>query len=212
MSDPVKRQYDSSHRREQAAQTRERIIRSAHELFVTAGYGRTTIAQVARAAGVAVETVYSAFGSKRNLLRQVWHVDFRGDERDIPLYDRADMQAVLDEPDLPTRIRKHAEFVTHGFRRIAPLQHALQGAAASEPAAAAMLAEYSERRLDVAAKYARSASATGQLAVSEEECRDVIWAMLDGALWHDLVVERGWTDERFAAWLGQIWVAHLVGA
>lgn len=212
MSRSVKRQYDSTRRRAQAEQTRELIIRSAHELFITAGYGRTTIAQIARAAGVAVETVYSAFGSKRNLLRQVWYVDLRGDERDIPLYDRAGMQVVLAESDLSTRIRKHAEFVTHSFRRIAPLQRALQGAAASEPAAAAMLAEYSERRLDVATRYARAAAATGQLAVSEEECRDVLWAMLDGALWHDLVVERGWSDERFAAWLARIWVAQLVAA
>jgi hypothetical protein len=102
--------------------------------------------------------------------------------------------------------------MTAVFRRITLLFRALQGAATSEPAAAAMLAEYSERRLDVATRYARAAADTGQLAVSEEECRDVLWAMLDGALWHDLVVERGWTDERFAAWLGRIWIAQLIAA
>ena len=37
-----------------------------------------------------------------------------------------------------------------------------------------------------------------------------MWAMTDGHLWHQLVVERGWTDERFAAWLGDMWVAALV--
>jgi hypothetical protein len=36
-----------------------------------------------------------------------------------------------------------------------------------------MLAEYAARRLDVATKYAHAAAATGQLAVSEDECRDV---------------------------------------
>jgi hypothetical protein len=86
----------------------------------------------------------------------------------------------------------------------------LQGAVASQPAAAAMLAEFDERRLDAAAKYAHAAVATGQLAVSEDECRDMLWATLDGALWHRLVAERGWSDERFAAWLGQLWVSTLV--
>jgi hypothetical protein len=57
----------------------------------------------------------------------------------------------------------------------------LQGAVASQPAAAAMLAEFDERRLDAAAKYAHAAVATGQLAVSEDECRDMLWATLDGA-------------------------------
>jgi hypothetical protein len=60
----------------------------------------------------------------------------------------------------------------------------LQGAAANQPDAAAMLAEFDERRLDAATKYARAAAATGQLATGEDECRDVLWATLDGALWH----------------------------
>jgi hypothetical protein len=34
--------------------------------------------------------------------------------------------------------------------------------------------------------------------VSEQECRDVVWAMTDGTLWHQLVVERGWTDEQYS--------------
>jgi hypothetical protein len=34
--------------------------------------------------------------------------------------------------------------------------------------------------------------------------------MTDGMLWHRLVGERGWSNERFAAWLGQLWVDRLV--
>jgi hypothetical protein len=30
--------------------------------------------------------------------------------------------------------------------------------------------------------------------------------MTDGMLWHRLVSERGWTNERFAEWLGRVWV------
>ena len=57
---------------------------------------------------------------------------------------------------------------------------------------------------------AQHAAATGQLAVSEQECRDVVWATTDGTLWHQLVIEQGWSDERFATWLGRMWVALLV--
>ena len=202
----VKRPYDSTRRQDQARQTRLAIVHAAHDLFVSNGYGRTTIADIARAAGVAVETVYAAFKNKPTLLRQVWYVHFRGDEQDVPLYDRAEMQEILAEPDLASRIRKHAEFVTATNRRIAPLLAALVGAAANEPEAAAMLDEWAERRIDVATKYAHAAAATGQLGISEHECRDVLFATMDGALWQRLVAERGWSDERYAAWLGRMWV------
>jgi AcrR family transcriptional regulator len=210
MSEAVKRQYDSTWRQEQAGVTRQRIIQAAHDLFASTGYGSTTIADIARAAGVAVETVYAAFRNKHTLLRQVWYVSFRGDEQDIRLWDRPEIRAVIAEPDLALRFKAQAAVYPAVFRRITPLLLMLQGAAASQPDAAAMLAEFDERRLDAAAKYAREAAATGQLAVSEDECRDVLWATLDGALWHQLVAERGWSDERFAAWLGQLWISALV--
>jgi AcrR family transcriptional regulator len=212
MSGAVKRQYDSTRRQEQAAETRQRIIQAAHVLFVGTGYGNTTIADIARAAGVAVETVYAAFRNKHTLLRQVWYVSFRGDEEDVRLWDRPEIRTVIAEPDLARRFNAQAVVLTAVLRRITPLLLMLQGAVASQPAAAAMLAEFDERRLDAAGKYARAAAATGQLAVTEDECRDVLWATLDGALWHRLVAERGWSDERFAAWLGQLWTSTLVKA
>lgn len=207
---PVKRQYDSSRRQEQARETQLRVIAAARDLFVAKGYGQTTIADVASRAGVAVETVYAAFRNKATLLRQVWYVGFRGDDEDVRLLDRPEIRGVLAEPDLATRLRAHAAVMTPVFRRITPLVIALRGAAASEPAAAAMLAEFGERRLDAAGHYARAAAETGQLAVTESECRDVLAATLDGSLWHRLVAESGWSDDRFAAWLGRMWISLLV--
>jgi AcrR family transcriptional regulator len=210
MTKAVKRRYTSTRRDEQARETRLRIIRAARELFVTRGYGRATLAEIARAAGVATETVYAAFGNKATLLRQTWYVGFRGDEEDVPLFDRAEMQAILDEPDLATRVRRHATFVTATNRRTGPLTAVLEGAAANEPAAAEMLAEFGARRLDVTTKYAKAAAVTGRLAVSQAECRDVLFATMDGMLWRRLVVDRGWSDERYADWLGSLWIAQLV--
>jgi AcrR family transcriptional regulator len=211
MSRKVKRPYDASHRQEQAAETRRRVIGAAYDLFVERGYGKAKLTDIAARAGVAVETVYAAFGTKAELLRRVWYVHFRGDERDVTLYDRPEMQAILAEPDLVARIRRHAEFVTASNRRIAPLLDALTGAASSEPGAAAMLVEWAERRLDVATRYARAAAATSQLVISEAACRDVLFATMDGALWHRLVVERGWSDARYADWLRELWISQFVG-
>jgi AcrR family transcriptional regulator len=210
MMEAVKRPYHSKRRREQATETRRRILSAAHDLFVGQGYGRTTIAEVARAAGVAVETVYAAYRNKPTLLRQVWYATMRGDEHDIRLLDRPEIRAVLSEPDLATRLRAHAVVMIPVWRRITPLLRALQGAATSEPAAAAMLAEFDERRLGAASHYAQAAATTGRLAVSEQECRDLLAATMDGALWHRLVTERGWSEDRYAQLLGTMWVAALV--
>jgi hypothetical protein len=54
-----------------------------------------------------------------------------------------------------------------------------------------MLAEFGKRRLDAATKNAKAAGATGRLGVSRAECRDVLFATMDGTLWRRLVVECG---------------------
>jgi AcrR family transcriptional regulator len=209
VAEPVKRQYESTRRQEQARETRLRIVAAARDLFVSKGYGRTTMADVARSAGVAVETVYAAFRTKPALLRQVWFVDFRGDDEDVRLLHRPEIRAVLAEPDLATRLRAHAALMAPVFRRVAPLLLALRGAAGSEPAAAAMLAEFDALRLDAAEHFARAAADTRQLGVSETECRDVLAATMDGTLWQRLVAESGWSDERFVAWLARTWISAL---
>lgn len=212
MGKSVKRSYDASGRQARAQETRQRVIDVAHDLFISRGYGRTTIADIARGADVSVETVYSAFGNKAALLRKVWFVRFRGDEEDVRLLDRPEIQEMLAEPDLVVRLRRHAVVITPVFRRFVPLHRALEAAAASESSAADMVAEFDARRLDASTHYAKAAKKTGQLAVSTAECRDVFNATLDGALWHRLVHEGGWSDKKFAVFLGDIWVSVLTSA
>ena len=210
MPEGVKRRYDSSRRQEQARENRRRIVAAAQALFVDQGYGRTTIADIAEAAGVAVETVYAAFRNKPTLLHRAWDVAVGGDEQDVHVLDRPEMRAVLTEPDLATRFARFAIVNAAIMRRTARLRLAVQGAAGTDPAAAALLAEIDRARLEAMGVHARVGAATGQLTVPEVECRDVLFATTDGSLWHNLVERRGWSDERYAAWLGRLWVATLV--
>ena len=212
MGKPVKRSYDASGRQARAQETRRRVIDVAHDLFISQGYGRTTIADIARGADVSVETVYSAFGNKAALLRQVWYVRLRGDDQEVRLLHRPEIQDMLAEPDLVVRLRRHAVVMTAVFRRFVPLHRALEAAAASEPSAAEMLAEFDANRLDACTQYAKAAKKTGQLAVSAAECRDVFNATLDGAMWHRLVHESDWSDRRFAGFLGDLWVSALTSS
>jgi AcrR family transcriptional regulator len=210
LRETVKRSYDSSRRKEQAGQTRREILRAAHELFVAQGYGRTTIADIARAAGVSPETIYASFKNKVTLLHRVWDVTIGGDDKDVVFHERPEIVAIRNEPDLAKRFMMHARMSTAAARRMTPFRLAVQAAAGSERSAAEMLAEMDRQRFVGMGVMAAAAAKTGQLAVSEEECRDVVWAMTDGILWHQFVNGRGWSNERFADWLGRTWVSMLV--
>lgn len=210
MSRPVKRTYDSSRRQAQARQTRREILGAAHDLFVEQGYGRTTITDIARAAGVSPETIYATFKNKATVLARVWDLTIGGDDEEVVFHERPEIMAIRTEPDLGRRFMLHARMSTATARRMAPFVLAVRAAAGTEPSAAQMLAEMGRQRYEGMGVMAREAAATGQLAVPEQECRDVIWAMTDGTLWHEFVVERGWTDEQYADWLGRMWGAMLV--
>ncbi|MFD1046580.1 helix-turn-helix domain-containing protein, partial [Kibdelosporangium lantanae] len=92
--DGVKRRYDSSRRREQAAENQRRIVAAAQELFTEKGYGNTTIAEIARTADVAAETVYATFRNKPTLLYRAWDIAVGGDDQDVQLLDRPEMRAL----------------------------------------------------------------------------------------------------------------------
>lgn len=52
--------------------TRQRLIRTALELFTTVGYHDTTTAQIAKKAGIAEGTIYRHFASKQQLLNELY--------------------------------------------------------------------------------------------------------------------------------------------
>ena len=155
MTGHVKRSYDSSGRQEQARQNRLAVLRAAHDLFVAQGYGRTTIADIAKAAGVSTETIYKTFENKANLLHRTWDVTIGGDDEDVVFHERPEIQAIRAEPDLGKRFLMHARMSTVAARRMAPFLLALRGAAASEPAAADMLAEIDRQRWSASGSWRR---------------------------------------------------------
>src|SRR6476646_4300185 len=99
MSDAVNRRraYHSPRRREQAAATRAAILAAAQRLFERQGYAATTMAAIAREAGVALKTVYLAFETKAGVLRALWHLLLRGDTADAPVAERDWYREVLEE-------------------------------------------------------------------------------------------------------------------
>jgi len=78
-----KRSYKSVGRNAQAAQTKERILISAKNLFESEGFEYVTIEKIAQVASVSIPTIYSLFQSKRGILRALMDEVFPKDQFDI---------------------------------------------------------------------------------------------------------------------------------
>ena len=75
-------------RRQRSMRTRARVVDAGEQLFVERGYLATTIEAVAERAGVAAQTVYYVFGTKRNLLAAVLDASIAGDVEPVAVLER----------------------------------------------------------------------------------------------------------------------------
>jgi len=91
------------------AETEERILAAARDLFVRDGYAATSLTAVADAARVGHRTVYVRFGSKAELLKRVVDVAIVGDTQNVDMQGRDWYQAALTAPTTDERIRLFAD-------------------------------------------------------------------------------------------------------
>lgn len=135
-------------RRERARATRLRITRAAYALFCDRGYMGTTMADIADAAGVAVQTVYFTFHTKGEVLTSTYELAVlgEGDPTPPPLqpwYTRA-----VAEPDVTTALRSIVEGAAEIVRRVTPLDLVVRAAAESDPDTARILRHNEQLRVD----------------------------------------------------------------
>jgi AcrR family transcriptional regulator len=207
MQPPVKthRQYDSRRRREQAAQTRRDIEVAADKLFRERGYVGTSMPAIAAEAGVVVETIYRAFGSKAGLFKAVIDAALAGgsERAERPPAERPAIRAVIEEPDPRRKLELYAATQPGVHGRSSPLYRVLVAAADSDQELRDLLDGMEARRLHglggLAAQLAESRALRSDLSV--DDARDVIWTLCSTPV-HDLLVrERGWTPQRYRDWL-----------
>jgi AcrR family transcriptional regulator len=200
-----KRAYDSSLRKQQASQTRLRLLDAAQKLFAERGYAASTIEAIASEAGVAVDTVYAAFGSKRGILKALLDVRVGGDDAPIDLLDRPGPQAVRRERNQRRQLAAFAADVSAIIERARPVDDIIRGAAAVDADIAALRRRAQDHRYRNMGQLVSWLAATGRLrgGLGEKEAADIVWTMTSPEVHRLLRAERGWSSERYAAWLGQ---------
>lgn len=195
---PVKqRRYHSPRRQAQAQRTRAAILEAAEQLFFRRGYAATTVAAIAEAADVSVETIYKGFGGKAGLVRALYERGLAG-AGPVPAYERSDrMQAEAD--DARSVIGHWGRLLTEVTQRAAPIVQLIRSAAASDPEAAALVDEIDRGRLLRMEQNARRLLALPGVrpGLTVAEARDVLWTYSAPEL-HDLLVgRRGWSLQEY---------------
>ena len=211
MAKPVKsRSYDNSGREAGARATRRAVVAAARDLFLDKGYGATTLNEIARVAGVSVQTVYAQFGNKPAIVKQVLDEAIAGDDEPVAIVDRPEVAAQVAEPDPHVRIRMHARFVTERMHRWEPVDRMLRSAADVDPAIREQVAAEETGRLVGMRQMAEIYRGRDELAVPLEVAAQRVAALMSPELYRRTVLDHGWTEDEYADWLGDVLAASVL--
>jgi len=209
--EPVKRNYSSTLRAQQATATRRAVVEAARDLFVRKGWTATSVEHVAAAAGVSRATVFTV-GGKAELLKLAYDTAIGGDDEDVAVADRPAVRRLVSAPDLDTLVAWYVELVVATDARVAGIYVALRAAADADDRVRSLFSEVQQQRLTGARGFVDGLAARGGLRadLGPDTAADVLWTLLDPGLYAALVLDRAWPPERFAAWWERTLRAQLL--
>jgi AcrR family transcriptional regulator len=199
-------------RRERSLRTRARVVEAATGLFVDHGYLATTIEAVAERAGVAVQTVYYAFGTKRALLAAVLDASIAGDAEPLAVLERPWFDALDGEPDARSAVAHLVEATVTILSRAAPVYEVVRRAAADAEVGELLDANRAGRRADQRRLVALLDGA-GHLraGLDLDTAADVTYGLLNEEVFQLLTVDCAWPVDRFRRWATDLMVDQLTG-
>jgi AcrR family transcriptional regulator len=187
------------------AETRRRLLHAAEAEFTEGGYAAATVAKIATRAGVTVQTLYLAWGSKRALLRAYMEAALAGDDETSYPQARPDMIAeildgALDDPAAIVRqigvlYRQIAERAALGW------QLYRDGAASDPEIAADWQALQALRHQTFSALIKRLPAGSLRTGLTRSSATDTAWAIASPDTYDMLVRIRGYTIDQYQKWV-----------
>lgn len=195
----------------QAERTRLRranILAAASDLFVRDGYLQTTMADIAREAGVAVQTLYLSFRSKAAVLNAAFDVTLAGDDDPRPVLERPWHDRLCGQPDGRRALDVFIEEAANVISRLYSLYDVVR-AAAADPEVAELLERNKRQRFESFEQVMSEVAAKPGFAedLSVRRAAQVLYAALSEETYGLLVVEQGWDVTDWSQW-----VSRTVGA
>jgi AcrR family transcriptional regulator len=192
--------------------TRAAVVAAARTLFLERGYAGTTIEAISDLADTPQPTVYRLFSSKLGILKAVLDVSIAGDDEAIAMADRPQIRALVSDPDPKTTLTGFTALLRELMARTAPVHRILEDAARSDQGAASMLTEIARQRHDGQRRITRSLARANALrpGLRERDAADIIHALASPEVYRLLVLDRGWTGQRYEQWLTSILIDQLL--
>jgi AcrR family transcriptional regulator len=180
-------------------------VRAGRRLFLDRGYSRTSVSAIAALAGVAPETVYADFATKRAILASILEAGLVGPDAPVALVDWPELTSVRAEPDPVKKIELMAKLYRAIYERSAPVLEVMRAAADSEQDIAELLGLNQQQR------HAGQANTMGHFAdagalrcgLTVEEATDLCWIVASPETYRLLVHDRGWDPDRYESWVAK---------
>ena len=197
------RRYRSPLRAQRARANREAVVRAARDLFLEQGYPRTSVAEVARRAGVSSDLVYKLFETKKGLLVEVLNFAVTGVTDSPPVLEQEGPRAMAAEPDPRRQMSMMAPDIAARIERMRPIDDVFRSAATVDDEVAAQWADLRDTRWRNLRRAVDAILAHGPLreGVTADDAATTIWLLAGPETHRQLVDVRGWTQEKYAAWL-----------
>jgi AcrR family transcriptional regulator len=195
-----------------AEETQRAIVETASRLFLEHGYHATSIGRIASEAGVAVQTIYNAVGSKRELLSRVLDFAAAGERAPVPV-PRFMREQAESELDARRIIAQLVEFWRGALPRTAPVFRIIREAAAADPEIAVLERSRGAQRLR---NYRQAAQLLAdrdalQPTMTVDGAAAAIFAIGHPETYRALVLDGDWDDDAWATWLQATLEAALLG-
>ena len=197
-------------------ETRRQVLVAARQEFAERGYGAATVTRIAERANVAVQTLYSSWGSKRALLRGVMETSITGDD-DVAFGETHPTVPMLRA--VPTEVRgdgaAYLRHVAHEFRVLAERAtvgwQTYRDAAAVDPEAAEdwqqLMAMRREGFRMIVAQIPKDQLRPG---LTHDVAGDTAWVIASPDTRDQLMRRAGYSYDELEAWVGTTLAAVLL--
>ena len=183
-------------------------------MFCERGYVGTTMADIAAAAGVAVQTVYFTFHTKSELLSRAYDFAVLGEGDPLPPERQPWYAKLTAEPNVVAAIRNAVEGIGEILKRATPLDTVVRAGAGSDPDTAAVRVRHEGWRaegyramLDIL-----SSKADLRAGVSPDRATQLLLLYLGMDVYRVLVLDFGWAHKAWVDWTVATVAEQVFGA